>query len=157
MPDTFVLLSTVLRPPQHPATPCHPEPVEAPLQPVEAHRDIDDTIGDARRFRAAFADALECKVRDLLADIAATVLGRELMTAPADINAIVARSIRSSYDEPILAVRVSPDDIEALGEQPLRIVPDASLRRGDVAFDVSYGTIDLSLGTRLERVLDAAR
>jgi flagellar biosynthesis/type III secretory pathway protein FliH len=163
VPDTFVPLALVLRKAQHdtiqaatvvepepePVPPCHPEL-------IEGRDEIDEALGDVRRFRAAVADAVDCKVADVLADIASSVLGRELLIAPADVLAIVKRAIAALDDERVIALRVHPDEADALTRQPMPVIADMNLRRGDVVLDVLSGTIDRRLGIRLQRVLDAA-
>ncbi|MBV8151555.1 MAG: hypothetical protein JO101_08455 [Candidatus Eremiobacteraeota bacterium] len=80
------------------------------------------------------AEALERALRALLREIAAEVLGRELMLAPCEIDAIVARLCRR-YALERAQVRVSASD-------------------GDIALECESGWIDASLGRRLEAALE---
>jgi len=88
-----------------------------------------DRIGDVRR-----AEAFEAALRDLLREIAAEVLGRELALAPCDVDAVVARLCRRY----------------ALDPSRVRVATSG----GDVAIECDGGWIDASLGRRLEAVLE---
>jgi len=112
---------------------------------------IEALLGDVRRVRAALADAVQAALADLLTDIAADVLGRELELQACDLDAIVGRALERYGDATLVHVRVHPDDASAIDQYPLR--PDPSLRRGDAIIEVHSGTIDARLGVRLDRVL----
>jgi flagellar biosynthesis/type III secretory pathway protein FliH len=113
---------------------------------------LDEALADIRRFRAALADALDAKVEALLGEIAASVLGRDLRVAPLDVRAIVERELALAGGVP-LRVRAHPGECAALHGVACAVVADASLRRGDVMLDLRAGTIDATLGCRLERAL----
>ena len=108
-------------------------------------------FAEVRRFRASLADALDYAVQELLRDIAAGVLARELLLEPCDVRSIVERACRSFAD--VVAVRAHPDEIAKLTALDVAVVPDATLRRGDVKLDLHAGSIDLSLGARLDAIL----
>jgi flagellar biosynthesis/type III secretory pathway protein FliH len=123
---------------------------------VEERRGVFDALAAARRFHAALADAADAALDNLLRNIACDVLGRELALAPADVASIVAAALeRYAADSPV-RLRAHPDETSALGGFNLAVIADRGLRRGDVAIDVRAGTIDASLGARLEHVLDSA-
>lgn len=152
MHDAFVPLGQWLQP----ATQLTPDIEEAVV--ISEPQEEDDTraaASDVRRFRAALADALDVALHDLLRDIAVDVVARELQLQPADVQAI-ARSARERFaaEEP-LAIRVHPDDYDALTDADVAVVADARLRRGDVLLEVRSGTIDATVGARLESVLEA--
>lgn len=152
MLDRFVTLSQWLAP--SPA----PVELEEAIRELDPHETgaADAAISDVRRFRAALADAVDVAVSDLLRDIAADVLARELRLSPSDLRAIVGRAFeRYAVDEPV-AVRVHPLDEASLRGLPVNVVVDPQLRRGDVVLVVRSGTIDASLGARLDRVLSSA-
>lgn len=114
--------------------------------------DVDDACAQARRFRASLADAVDCAVDDVLATIASAVLGRELLLAPADVRRIVTNAIDGEVRE-VLRVRVHPNDRSACHGLPYDVRIDDTLRPGDAVIEVTHGTIDARLGTRLSRVL----
>jgi flagellar biosynthesis/type III secretory pathway protein FliH len=126
-------------------------PSDPPALPGE-----EDVIADVgarvRRFRAMLADALDRSFADLLRDIAAEVLGRELQCAPAELQAIVERALERAADELPVCVHVHPSQL-ALLQLDLPVVADARLRCDDVRIDLRSGTIDASLGLRLEQLL----
>ncbi len=119
---------------------------------AETEYGIDDAIGDARRFRASLADALAMCLEELLRDIAGDVLARELQLAPCDVRAIVERAVERYGIEPV-CIRVNPADAHALDRMGAIVVADGQMRGGDVLLEMRHGSIDASLGVRLERVL----
>lgn len=125
---------------------------EAEREAIAECPDVDGAIDEARRFRAALADALQCCVADLLTDVAAEVLGREVLLAPCDVGSIVHRAI-ARYDMQPLGIRVHPDDAPALESLGIAVIADDSLRGGDAIIETKHGSVDASLGVRLERVL----
>jgi len=132
------------------------EPVEAVAEPpaIEVQPDIRAAAADARRFRAAVLDAVEVTVRAVLCDVAAEVLARELQLAPVNLDAIVARACARYANEGIVRVRVHPEEAAQLETRDVEIVRDSGLRRGDAVLEVRSGTIDVTLGARLDDVLD---
>ena len=140
--DPFMLVSEAQPEPQ-------PEAEPAPLDecaPVEA------AIDEVKRFQASLADTLEMCVAELMSDIACDILARELLLAPCEVSSIVRRAI-SSYGADAVRIRVHPEDAPMCETSNVPIVPDDSLRRGDAVIEARHGTIDASLGVRLERVL----
>lgn len=117
-----------------------------------AFDDVDDALSEARRFRAALADAIDCAAGDLLVTIASAVLGRELLLAPVDVRRIVESAIEDDARE-VVRVRVHPSDRPACDGAPYAVCVDDTLRPGDAVLEMSHGTIDARLGTRLARVL----
>ena len=81
--------------------------------------------------RARFADRLECALERLLHEIAAEVVGRELLLCPAEIGAIVERLVQR---------------YGLHRETPVH-VHDA---------DIAIGDVDASLGRRIRAAIDRA-
>jgi flagellar assembly protein FliH len=126
---------------------------QAEVAPQSAPSDLEEACAAVRRFRAALADALDATLEALLRDIACDVLARELALAPADLASIVGSALeRFAADAPV-AVRAHPEEAGTLAGLDLKIVPDVNLRRGDVVIDVAFGSIDATLGARLDSVL----
>jgi flagellar biosynthesis/type III secretory pathway protein FliH len=152
MPE-FIALGTWLCPPA-PAIatdpPAHDD--EPPPAPPAEEDAIADLASRARRFRAMLADALDRSLADLLRDIAAEIVGRELQCAPTELQRIVERALERAADELPLSVHVHPSQL-ALLQLGLPLVADARLRRDDVRIELRSGTIDASLGVRLEQLL----
>ncbi len=157
MPE-FIALAAWLRP-QTPAIDPPGCVDEAELDPPPAPAPLDeaaiaDVVSRARRFRAMLAEALDRTVADLLRDIAAEVIGRELHTAPAELQRIVQRALERAAHELPVAVRAHPSQLGLL-RLDVPLIADASLRSNDVCIDLRSGTIDATLGVRLEHVLAA--
>jgi flagellar biosynthesis/type III secretory pathway protein FliH len=152
MPDGFVPLDRALRPTPEPPT-VSGDLATTVVSTNEAEPDLEDAAAEARRFRAALADALALSLERLVRDVACDVLARELLLAPPDVAAIAARALERYLDDGPLQLRVHPDDRGACDTLDFRVVTDKRLRAGDVVLDVRCGSIDASLGARLETVL----
>ncbi|HTX59485.1 MAG TPA: FliH/SctL family protein [Verrucomicrobiae bacterium] len=131
-----------------------PEPSEEPPEPDDS--ESFEAVAQARRFRAALADALEVALETLLRDVASLVLARELQLRPADLRAIVAAALERYRGEEPVCVRVHPSEAAVLSDCGLRVAADAALRPGDALLEVRSGTIDASLGARLAAILEGA-
>lgn len=155
MPDGFVPLDEFFAQPA--AAAAAPEFV-AP-QPTttsdgtETLSELSDVLAEVRRFRAALADAFDASLADLLHEIACAVLARELSLAPVDVAALAASAFERFAAENPLSVRAHPEDVTALAPLGFATIADSSLRRGDLVLELDAGTIDASLGARLETVL----
>jgi flagellar biosynthesis/type III secretory pathway protein FliH len=152
MPDGFVPLDRALRPAPEPST-VSADVATAAVSMRDAEPDLEDAAAEARRFRAALADALALSLERLVRDIACDVLARELVLAAPDLAAIAARALARYLDDGPLQLRVHPDDRPACAALDFPVVTDERLRAGDVVLDVRCGSIDASLGARLETVL----
>lgn len=147
MPEAFVSLRDLLVP-----APTRPEQApETTCTLSEEPPDDEELAASVRRFRAGLLDAFDLVCERLLREVASQVLARELHLDSADIASVVSQALERI--ESPLAIHVSPSDADALAAFDLHVVADPSLRRGDVVFAVRDGTIDVSLGVRLDRVL----
>jgi hypothetical protein len=108
---------------------------EPPISALIAQAPQPSGVED-RLFPALLAERLDRAVQILLREIAAEVVGRELLLAPVEIETIVRR----------LRERYRIDD-----EQPAEFSPD-----GDLAFAWDGGEIDASLGRRVGAAIDRA-
>jgi flagellar biosynthesis/type III secretory pathway protein FliH len=116
--------------------------------------EMHEVISEIRRFRAALADALDFALEQLLHDIAASVLARELQLAPADIACIAEQARRRYADEEPITLRVHPAEVECAALAGFPTQGDERLRRGDATLVLRTGTIDLSLGARLAALFE---
>jgi flagellar biosynthesis/type III secretory pathway protein FliH len=134
----------------------------APCTPASALDDTayDDTPADVelelardvRLFRARVMEAVDAAVEPLLAGIAADVLARELVLAPADVEAIVDRALARCSSEGPLRVRVHPNDAASV-RSGIPVAGDEHLQRGDAIVDLRCGSIDASIAIRLAALL----
>ncbi|MGH7736691.1 MAG: FliH/SctL family protein [Candidatus Tyrphobacter sp.] len=122
-------------------------PAQQQPQPIDAQR--------VRRFYAALADALDCALDDLMRDVASDVLARELALAPADVARLAHDALSRLASQEPLYVAVHRDDAGALAALHVPVRIDETLRRGDASIVLRYGSIDASLGARLQDVLAA--
>lgn len=148
MPESFVPLERYLRAESQPSPAPTPVPECAP-EPSRAR------LHEFRRFYACVADAVETARADLLRDLAADVLARELQTAPVEIERIASKLLsRFSEQEPV-HVLAHAAEIERLRHLDVPVHPAEHLRRGDITLVLRYGSIDASLGARMADVLSA--
>lgn len=159
-PEEFRSLASTLlaaRPPSHeePA----PNLVEALRQAQDdeiAGQGDDDVLREVRLFYARVIEAVEAAVETLLEDLAADVLGRELLLGPVDIEAIVDRALQRFASEEPLRVRVHPEDRSRV-KCGIPVVADGDLRPGDAIVELRSGSIDASFGARLAALLQAVQ
>ena len=146
-------------------------PVEAPASEARAEQRtvetsdsasenttlVETVLSGARLLRAHLREAADEAIDVLLADIASEVVGRELRLQPADLRNIVSAAVERYRFESPLRIRVHPEDAPDLDDIALEVICDRMLRRGDVILELREGAIDLSLGVRLERLLQRNR
>src|SRR5262249_54347716 len=116
-----------------------PDPPISPFIAAQTQEPQEDAAYDAsteRTFGAMLAERLDAAVQHLLREIACEVLGRELLLAPVDVDAIVRR-LRERY-------RVDDHVGARTGEN------------GDLVLSWEGCEIDASLANRLELALDGA-
>lgn len=157
MPE-FVALAAWLRK-EAPAIIVEEEPLvfqDVQDEPVPYKTPLDDELvadvcAHVRRFRAMLAEALDRSLADLLREIAIDVVGRELLLAPVDLEAIVRRARERCAEIPV-AVRVHPAQ-QRLHDFDVPVLLDPSLRSDDVQIELRSGSIDARLGVRIEQML----
>ncbi len=116
--------------------------------------DLAELARDVRLFHARIIEAVEDAVEMLVTDIAADVLGRELLLEPAGIEAIIDRALQRFAAEEPLRVRVHAQDVERL-KCGVPVVADTQLRPGDAIIELRSGSVDASLGVRLAALVQA--
>lgn len=92
--------------------------------------------------------------------IAQRILRRELTTDPETIHGLVHAALQKIQNRDILKIRVYPAGAEALktslaraGAAPaIQVVPDPTLKTGDLLFETSVGELDASVETQLQEV-----
>ncbi len=127
-----------------------PEPVGETASPDD---EGDELRRDLALFHARIADALDAAVERLRGDVVAEILGRELLLQPCDIARIVVRALdRYAHAQP-LRVRAHPAECALLADLMVPVVADEALRRGDAVIDVRDGSLDVTLGARVEMLL----
>jgi hypothetical protein len=130
---------------------------------VALERDGDDADGaylpamaarDARLFRAHLADAFDAARIALVRELAFAVLGRELLLAQPDLDAIAARVLAEHPRAQCLRLRVAPGEKSAV-HADIPVETDERLAPGDAVLELAAGTVDARLGVRLAVVLAA--
>ncbi len=150
MPERFVSLASLLAERRVPAVPAPETVVAEEPQAAPPPR----AASECALFHARLREAFERTHAALLRDLAADVLARELRLAPADVEALARRLLERARDETPVAVRVSPSDRARIALD-LPIETDPALRPGDVVLVVRDGTLESTLGVRLEALVHA--
>lgn len=92
--------------------------------------------------------------------IAQRILRRELTTDPETIHGLVHAALQKIQNKDIFRVRVYPAGAEGLkaslaraGAAPaIQVIPDPTLKTGDLLFETSVGELDASVETQLQEV-----
>lgn len=152
-PEQFRSLASTLLAAREPS---HEEPALEIVEEMIPQDDAGDAdvLREVRLFYAHVIEAVEAAVETLLEDIAADVLGRELLLGPVDIEAIVDRALQRFASEEPLRVRVHPEDRSRV-RCGIPVVADEGLRPGDAIVELRRGSIDASFGARLAALLQA--
>ena len=112
---------------------------------------------DLRTATAHACARIEEQASDLAWELTRALLGHELGTGGVDVARRVLNVLPA---EPMVAVRLHPDDLPTaaeLAKQGLPLVADPSLERGDALVESLDHVLDLRLGPALERVREALR
>lgn len=158
-PSAFISLASLLFETQPAAV--QNAPAEAAVHEPEESAELREAwqalAREVRLFRARLEDELAIALDALLPDLAADVLGRELRLQPVDLANIVSAAVaRYAHEEP-LRVRVHPSDAGSMAGLAVEVLCDGEIRRGDAILELRCGTIDATLGARLDELLQTAR
>ncbi|MGZ4461019.1 MAG: FliH/SctL family protein [Nocardioidaceae bacterium] len=116
---------------------------------------LERAAADARdAFAALHADLAEQAVAFAL-ELAEQVVGRELATAADPGADAIRRAVAGLAAEPVVAVRLHPDDLAALDRGVLgaatTYVADPTLARGDAVVETDTGFVDATVRGALDR------
>lgn len=139
-----------------------------------AQQHYNNLLADANEFKErskkAYEDALASLEHDIIAlvlDIAAKVVGDEILNNEEAILGIVRETIASCNNRENVVLKVSPEDYEIVvaneenlrmnikGLNELEIRKDGSLAKGSCVIDTEFGSIDGSYDVRLESIRKA--
>jgi len=116
----------------------------------------EDWATEFARLRVAVVEAYERSAASLLAALARDVLARELLLAPADLDALVASALASFAASEPVGLAVSASDATARLRTSLPVRVDPALRPGDVILELKDGALESSLAFRLSSALVTA-
>jgi hypothetical protein len=117
-----------------------------------AHADIVASLG---LMRLAALEACERAVERATRSFAVELLARELLLAPADIEAIVKSALASFARHEPIEIVISASDAERV-RAPLPTRIDPALVAGDLVVIVRDGALESTFGFRLEDALARA-
>lgn len=112
-----------------------------------------------RRTVESVADA-EHVLADAALELAEAILGYELARGERTARAALDRALSGADAETVTTVRLNPADLSALesalpADAGVRLVPDATLNRGDAIAEHPHGWLDARIGTALDRARTA--
>lgn len=99
--------------------------------------------------------AVEDAALQLAVSLAETLVGHELRIAQQPGLDAVRRALASAPDEPLVSVRVSPEDLTVELSQlcgAATVVTDSALTRGDAVVETRHGVVDARIGAAVSRV-----
>jgi len=157
--EGFVSLAAELRAAWRALETPAPPPSTHERQPLEA-RDreagaCERAVEELALLRLAALEAFERARCRLLEALARDVLARELMLAPADLDALAARALRAFAESEPVALVVAPVDAARVSS-PLPVRVDDALCAGDLLIAVRDGEIDARFALRLAEALRSA-
>ncbi|HEY8294871.1 MAG TPA: FliH/SctL family protein [Micrococcaceae bacterium] len=93
-------------------------------------------------------------------ELAEAVIGHALSDGDFAARSALARVLAQPAVPAVYAVRMHPDDLDALDDATLdaagvRFIPDPGLGRGDAVAEFEHGRLDARIGTALARAKDA--
>jgi flagellar biosynthesis/type III secretory pathway protein FliH len=157
--EAFVSLASQLRALGMPRENQPAGPTAAPsvsdLPPEHAALECERIVEELALLRLAALEAFERARGRMLETLAREVLSRELMLAPADLDALAARALQAFAESEPLALVVAPADAARVSS-PLPVHIDASLVAGDLVIAVRDGEIDARFALRLNGAIAAA-
>jgi flagellar assembly protein FliH len=112
---------------------------------------------DLRTATEQVCAAIEDQAAELAWQLTRELVGHELSTTGVDV---VRRVLNLLPDEPVIAVRLHPDDVAGAGaitEHGVPVLADASLNRGDALVEAADHVLDLRFDLAMERVGEALR
>jgi flagellar biosynthesis/type III secretory pathway protein FliH len=157
-PKAFRSLESMVRGTVTPVVPEESEP--APVVPDEDadvmdfgfEGPLEDVLCEVRLFRARLRELVDEALQTIIVDIAADVLGRELALSPSNIQRIVDSALERYTAEKPLRIRVHPRDAATL-VCGIPVEADPSLLSGDAILELKHGSVDATLGVRLQTIL----
>lgn len=123
---------------------------------------LDALIENLEQSNRRLGEEIGDEVASLALAATQAILDREIAATTDPGREAIIRCLSVAPEVGSLIARLHPEDIKQLGhlevdlgERPITIVPDASLRRGDAIVTVGDTTIDGRLGSALDRLREA--
>ncbi len=138
---------------------------------AQALADVQSRLDAALSSLQAATEAINSLALPVIADaqdvllaasleLAEAVIGRALSDGDFAARSALARVLAQPAVPGVYAVRMHPDDLDALDNATLeaagvRFIPDPELARGDAVAEYEHGRLDARIGTALARAKDA--
>jgi flagellar assembly protein FliH len=121
---------------------------------------LAQALGELAVLKRRVRNEAEMELVKLALAIARRILRRELATDPEAIQGVAHAALQKLQNRELHRVRIFPAGAEAVraclehsGAAPaIQVVPDPSLRPGDVLFETSAGELDASIETQLQEI-----
>ena len=133
---------------------------EASAQLKHSAERLAQNIRDLASVKRKLRHEAEIEVVKLSLAIARRILHRELATDPEAIHGLVHAALEKLQNREISRVRVYPagadtvrSSLESIGAAPaIQVLPDNSLKNGDLIFETTLGELDASVDTQLQEI-----
>ncbi len=118
------------------------------------------TISEVAAQRPETIRRAEADTVRLAIEISLRVLHRELSVDPSALSALVGAALEKLRNQEIYRVRIHPDlekllksSLEKFGRSAaIEVLPDPTLPRGGVTFEINRGALDASVDTQLREI-----
>ncbi len=133
---------------------------ETEQQLREVAQRLADSIAEITNMRGDAIREAEADVVKLSLAIAHRILHREVSIDSSALEALVRSALEKLRSQEVHRVRIHPDHEQLIrsclaqtGRHPgIEVVPDPSLLRGGIIFDLSRGSMDASVETQLAEI-----
>jgi flagellar assembly protein FliH len=121
---------------------------------------LAQTLSELAWLKRKIRNEAEGEVLKLALAIAKRILYRELATDPEAIQGIIHSALQNLQNRDISQVRVYPNGADAVRNSleragapaAVRVIPDSTLKEGDVIFETSLGDLDVSIETQIQEI-----
>ncbi len=121
---------------------------------------LAEKLKEVAGLRQKVRNRAEMDVLQLALAVARRILRRELVTDPEALHGVVHAALQKIQNRDILRVRIYPAAADALrtgleraGAAPaIQIVPDPTLKVGDLLFETAFGELDASVETQMQEI-----
>ncbi len=121
---------------------------------------VAQTLAELASVKRKLRNEAELELLKLSLSIARRILHRELSTDPEALHGLVHTALQKLQNREISRVRVYPGgaesvkvSLERIGAAPaIQVLPDPSLKNGDLIFETSFGELDASVDSQLQEI-----
>ncbi len=123
-------------------------------------KQISSALSAAEAARRDLIERTDADLARLSIAIAEKILNRQVQIDPEALTGLTRAALERLNGKTVQCVRIHPEDRAAVeeaiaprpGSRAIRVEADASLARGALLFETSYGVLDASIATQLDEI-----